>query len=57
MVGAWAEAVVPPPVYLIPAVIKVKFQLSPISTPLSVSVEAAVWFVLGFFLPAARYGP
>lgn len=57
MVGAWAEAAVPPPVYLIPAVIKVKFQLSPISTPLSVSVEAAVWFVLGFFLPAARYGP
>lgn len=50
MVGAWAEAAVPLAVYFIPALIKVKFQLSPISTHLSVSVEAAVWFVFLFFV-------
>lgn len=38
------EAAVPLAVYFIPALIKGKFQLSPISTHLSVSVEAAVFF-------------
>lgn len=54
MVGARAEAAVPLAVYFIPALIKVKI---PISAHLSVSVEAAVWFVCFFFyfLPAARF--
>lgn len=47
MVGAQAEAAVPLAVYFIPALIKVKI---PISAHLSVSVEAAVWFVCFFFL-------
>lgn len=42
-------------VYFVPTLIKVKFHLSPISTHLSVSVEAAVWllvfFVFFFQLP------
>lgn len=58
MVGARAEAAVPLPVYFIPALIKVKI---PISAHLSVSVEAAVWFVsfsfFFYFLPAARFAP
>lgn len=48
-VDAWAEAAVPLAVYFIPALIKVKFQLCPISTHLSLSVEAAVWFGFSFF--------
>lgn len=49
MVSAWAETVVLLAVYLIPVLIKVKFQLSPISAHLSVSVEAAVCLGFSFF--------
>lgn len=52
MVGARAEAAIPLAVYFIPALIKGKFQLSPISTHLSVSVEAAV-----SFYSSTRFGP
>lgn len=48
------EAAVPLAVYFIPALIKGKFQLSPISTHLSVSVEAAVFF---FFFQLSDLAP
>lgn len=45
-------------VYFIPALIKVKFHLSPISTHLSVSVEAAVcFFVYCFFFQLSDLAP